>query len=66
MTQNKCVLELLESLVCEWDIVLTHVNIKYIQNFQFQADLESRNIHILQMDFGMNYSCKYQKEIQSV
>ena len=35
MTQRKYIGGLLESLVGEWDFVLTHINIKCIQTAQF-------------------------------
>ena len=46
MTQSKCISELLESLLSEWDNVLTHINIKRIQNTKFQVDLENPNVPI--------------------
>ena len=47
--------ELLKSLVSKRDIVLTYINIKFIQSTQFQAELENPNVHILQIDFTMSY-----------
>ena len=49
----------------EWDIALTHINIKQIQSALFQADLENLNVCALQIDFAMSYSCEYQNKIQS-
>ena len=60
MTQSKCVSELLESLLSEWDNVLTHINIKRIQNTKFQVDLENPNVPICEINFAMSYSCEYQ------
>ena len=42
MTQIKCVVKLLDSLVSECDIVLNHINMKQIQSTQFQVELEKK------------------------
>ena len=48
--------ELLESFLSEWDIALTHINIKPIQNAQIQSELKNPNVHISQIDFAMSYT----------
>ena len=60
MTQSKCVSELLDNLLSEWDSVLTHINIKRIKNTKFQVDLENPNVLICEIDFAISYSCEYQ------
>ena len=42
MIQIKCVVKPLDSLVSEWGIALTHINIKQIQSTQFQVELEKK------------------------
>ena len=63
ITFNTCAGELIECIQNDWDKVLTHVNIKRIQNLQFQEDLQNPEVRVLQIDFAMSYSCEYQNEI---
>ena len=50
ITQSKCISKRLVSLLSDWDIVLTHINIKHSQSAQFQADLKNPiNAHVLEI-----------------
>ena len=43
-------------------LIMSEINVKWIQARQFQNDQENSAVRILQMDFAMNYSCEYQDE----
>jgi hypothetical protein len=60
-----CAGEVLQQLIDDWSVILTHVNTKRIQAEEFENDKKSENKRVLQIDFAMNYSCEYQSEIQS-
>ncbi|XP_055841543.1 uncharacterized protein LOC129908803 isoform X1 [Episyrphus balteatus] len=61
-----CAGELLEMLINSMPSVMSHVNLKRIQAFEFQIDKLDENVRVLQVDFVMPFSCDYQNEVQSV
>lgn len=56
--------EILEKLKNTFNIVSKHINLNRIQANNFE-DKKNKNVRILQMDLAMNYSCEYQREVQS-
>jgi len=44
---------------------LKHVNIKRVQQTEFELDKNSSSKFLLQIDFAMSDSCEYQNEVQS-
>ncbi len=63
--KEECAGEVLQQLVNEWNVILTHINTKRIQAQEFEKDKKRENARVLQIDFAMNYSCEYQTKIQS-
>ena len=48
-----CAGQFIECIRNDWNKVLTHVNIKRIQNLRFQEDLQKPEAHVLQIDFEL-------------
>lgn len=44
---------------------VSHVNLKRVQNAEFEKDKKCAGTRILQIDFAMSFACEYQNEIQS-
>ena len=60
--KEECAGEVLQQLVNEWNVILTHINTKRIQAQEFEKDKKRENARVLQIDFAMNYSCECQTE----
>lgn len=60
-----CASDMIEAVKKSWGKTVNHINLKRIQANAFEADKKSASARTLQIDFGMNFSCEYQNEVQS-
>ena len=64
--RNGCVAELKEMVENSWLFYLKHVRTKRVMSAEFQKDLMTENLLILQVDFAQDYNTKdNSKEVQS-